>query len=606
MSHQRTRNAGPGVRCRDRAIGASGLILGMAVWAAGVPVVHGQNPPLGPASNTAPAAQPAPSAPIVSGPAAAPGAAAVGPGAPDAAPGLDPAVQFVRFQGPPGLVVEVLAPAPEAAPKGDGGGIATVGLRRGVGYRLRLTNIPYRPDAELYPVIEIVGHLHRPEGIDPGKYPIRVVFNQDDLDDTVDRKRLVTKVIYLEDPDQAIPFRVSKDQVSVLTLSPTEPPLRIASALGRPVAIVRLGVRKPTVEEIQAGATGDAGLDYAAGIGPGPCPFLTQTGARCTLPCGPACTPAPPPARPALPRDEYLCDGGDRGAPAAAGGGNARVGGVDPRDTVVGFDIGLSGLARPRILPTNIVCVYAPRFAEVRVATGPNQQVDIQSIKTEKWRTKLAGTSGEATAKRLLQNQSPELARARLRATAYKGRVQVGEDSNNRGPSAFQAPTLISTNFQKQTAELTRNRQKAGQVAERLRLDGIKSAEGTVVTALTQGTSQAVKVWGPHDMTGVETPPNRPGLAVIKRVSAIEAEPGDTLTYVILYRNMGNTPIRSVSIVDSLLPRLEYVKGTSRGPEGTRFTTAMNLVGSTELHWELSGILAPGASGYVSFEAIVR
>jgi uncharacterized repeat protein (TIGR01451 family) len=279
---------------------------------------------------------------------------------------------------------------------------------------------------------------------------------------------------------------------------------------------------------------------------------------------------------------------------------------VDPRDTVVGFDIGLSGLARPRILPTNIVCVYAPRFAEVRVATGPNQQVDIQSIKTEKWRTKLAGTSGEATAKRLLQNQSPELARARLRATAYKGRVQVGEDSNNRGPSAFQAPTLISTNFQKQTAELSRNRQKAGQVAERLRLDGIKSAEGTVVTALTQGTSQAVKVWGPHDMTGVETPPNRPGLAVIKRVSAIEAEPGDTLTYVILYRNMGNTPIRSVSIVDSLLPRLEYVKGTSRGPEGTRFTTAMNLVGSTELHWELSGILAPGASGYVSFEAIVR
>ncbi len=72
-------------------------------------------------------------------------------------------------------------------------------------------------------------------------------------------------------------------------------------------------------------------------------------------------------------------------------------------------------------------------------------------------------------------------------------------------------------------------------------------------------------------MTGVEPPPDRPGLAVIKRVSATEAEPGDTLTYVIIYRNMGNTPIRAVSIVDSLLPRLEYVKGTSRGPEGTAF-----------------------------------
>ena len=110
---------------------------------------------------------------------------------------------------------------------------------------------------------------------------------------------------------------------------------------------------------------------------------------------------------------------------------------------------------------------------------------------------------------------------------------------------------------------------KLGQVNERLRLDGIKSAEGPVMAGIVEGASEAVKVWGPHAMTGVETPPDRPGLAVIKRVSAAEAEPGDTLTYAIVYRNMGNTPIRSVSIVDSLLPRLEYKQGTSSGPEGT-------------------------------------
>ena len=213
---------------------------------------------------------------------AAPGAAVVGAGAVDAAAppagaaGLEPDVQVVRFQGPRGLVVDVLAPQPVPVPTGDGGGIITVGLKRGVGYRLRITNIPERPGAELFPVIEVVGHLHRPEGVDPGKYPIRVVFNQDDLEDTVDRSRLVTKVIYLEDPDQAIPFRMAKDQVPVLTLNPTEPPLRVASALGRPVAIVRLGARQPTGEEIQAGAAGDLGLDWAANIGSGPCPFLSQ------------------------------------------------------------------------------------------------------------------------------------------------------------------------------------------------------------------------------------------------------------------------------------------------------------------------------------------
>ncbi len=126
------------------------------------------------------------------------------------------------------------------------------------------------------------------------------------------------------------------------------------------------------------------------------------------------------------------------------------------------------------------------------------------------------------------------------------------------------------------------------------------------MTGIVEGASEAVKVWGPQDMTGIETPPDRPGLAVIKRVSATEAEPGDTLTYVIIYRNMGNTPIRSVAIVDSLLPRLEYVKGTSRGVDGTTFTTALNRVGSTELKWQLPGVLMPGATGHVSFQAIVR
>ena len=114
------------------------------------------------------------------------------------------------------------------------------------------------------------------------------------------------------------------------------------------------------------------------------------------------------------------------------------------------------------------------------------------------------------------------------------------------------------------------------------------------MTGLVEGPSQAVMSWQPHVMTGVETPPNRPGMAIIKRVSATEAEPGDTVTFMITYRNMGNTPIRSASIVDSLLPRLEYVKGSARGPKGTSFSSAENRVGSTELKWDLPGVIAPG------------
>jgi uncharacterized repeat protein (TIGR01451 family) len=518
---------------------------------------------------------------------------------------LEPDVQVVRFQGPPGLVVEVVSPAPIPVPIGDGGGITTVGLKRGVGYRLRVGNLPERPGTEIFPVIEVVGHLHRPEGVDPGKYPIRIVFIQDDLDDVVDRAQLVTKVIYLEDPDQAVPFRMAKDHIPVVTLNPTEPPLRVATSLGRPVAIVRIGGRRPEIGDIENGNAGDLGLDWAASIGQNACPFLCQNGARCSLPSGPLCAPAPPPAKPSLPRDEYLCDGGDRGAPAAALS-NGRVGGVDPRDAIVGFDIGHKEAAQRRVLPTNVVCVYAPRFAEVRVSTGTNQNVDIQTTKTEKHLAKYSESSSADRAKRLVQNQAAELARARARASGYKGRIFASEESNNRAVVAYSGATLIAVNDQKQIAELARNRQKAGLIKEKLRLDGIKSAEATAISGIAESVSEAVKVWGPHAMTGVETPPDRPGLAVIKRVNALEAEPGDTLTYVIIYRNMGNTPIRTVTIVDSLMPRLEYVKGTAQGLAGTTFSTAVNRVGSTELRWQLPGVLAPGAQGQVSFQAIVR
>jgi uncharacterized repeat protein (TIGR01451 family) len=612
MSHQGRHGSGglPALRAAGMVLATAMLVVEPPARAqqpsANKPVAGAVTSPIAPVAEAPPAGMPQPQpGAAMAAPGTSAGAAAASVGAPGAIAGLDPTVQVVRFQGPPGLAVEVLAPNAVPVPVGDGRGIITVGLIRGVGYRLHVTGIPERPGAELFPVIEVVGHLHRPGDIDPGKYPIRVVFHQDDLDDAVDHARLVTKVIYLEDPDQAIPLKLPKDEVPVLTLNPTEPPLKVAQGLGRPIAIVRLGGRQPTAEEVQLGLVGDSGLDYAASLGPGRCPSLCHAGTPCTLPSGPVCVPAPRTARPSLPRDEYLCDGGDRGTPAAPGA-NGAGGGVDPRDAVVQFNIGWKNATRTLILPTNVVCVYAPRFAEVRVATGAGENVNVQLAKTDKTLAKFAQAQKVTVSKRLTQNQSPELARNRETPAGLKGRLLVTEGSNRLGASEYHGPLMSATNLQSQKAELERTRQSANAVKIKARIEGIKTAEGPVVTGIVEGASEAVRVWGPHAMNGVETPPERPGLAVIKRVSASEAEPGDTLTYVIIYRNMGNTPIRGVSIVDSLLPRLEYVKGTSRGPEGTNFSTAINRVDSTELRWQLPGELAPGAIGHVSFQAIVR
>lgn len=580
---------------------SAGLTLLVALLAAPTPARAQQVAPAQP--------QPAQLAPAGLQDGAAAGVAATVDGpAPAAgqpgAPLLPPDVQVVRFQVPEGSTIEVLGPSPTPIPHTEAPATLTVGLKRGVGYRLRLSNIPEREGVELFPVVEVVGHLHRPDGIDPAKYPIRVILNLEDVDAVLNQSRMLTKVLYLEDPDQALPVRMAKDQIPVVSISPTENPLRVAAAMGRPMAIVRLGGRRPTIEEVQGGP-GDFGLDSAARMGANACPYLLQDGSRCPMVAGPPCTAPKPSVQSLLPRDEFLCDGGDRGMPIRVGN-DGGLGGVDPRDAAVRFDIGLGHLVQPRILPTNVVCIYAPRFAEVRVTTGTNQTVDVQHLTTNVIRERTNVASIAAGSRRLVQNQTPEISRNRERPSGFKGRINTDEESNNRAVGGYENVMQLSSNRQKQAPELARNRQTPSLAKNRVRLDGIKTAEAPVVTGITEGASQAVRVWGPHQMTGVETPPNRPGLAVIKRVSVAEAEPGDTVTYVIHYRNMGNTPIRSVVIVDSLLPRLEYVKGTARGPAGTAFGSSFNRVGSTELRWALPDVLAPGASGEVSFNVIVR
>jgi uncharacterized repeat protein (TIGR01451 family) len=182
----------------------------------------------------------------------------------------------------------------------------------------------------------------------------------------------------------------------------------------------------------------------------------------------------------------------------------------------------------------------------------------------------------------------------------------VGEGSEVRVLNGYSVMTHVAGHVRIQGAEQSRNRQKIIGLKEKQPPLAVKTAEAAIVTGIIEGAGQMVMTWPARETVGVEVPPNKPGLAVIKRVSASEAEPGDVLTYVIQFRNMGNTPIRAVSIIDSLLPRLGYVKGSAQGPKGTSFTAAENRVGSTELRWDLPNTIAPGQEGYVSFQALVH
>ncbi len=124
----------------------------------------------------------------------------------------------------------------------------TVGMQLGSLYRFRITGVDVATSYELYPSIELLDLLHPPKGLE-NDFPVPIVISGADIRE-VNAGRLVTKVIYLEDPEVALPRGGDKSEQPYFDISATEDPIRAAEGLGRPMAILRIGSRVPTSEEL--------------------------------------------------------------------------------------------------------------------------------------------------------------------------------------------------------------------------------------------------------------------------------------------------------------------------------------------------------------------
>ena len=155
-------------------------------------------------------------------------------------PALRGHVQPVRLITPKGTNIEV----------GTGNSFiqtnaskAYVAMQIGPVYRFKLTNVPRYEGQALYPSIELLNRLNPPQGLE-NEFPVEVVLTQEDVVDAM-RGSLVTKVIYLENPETALPQRHMADQQPSIDIGGARDPLRAAERLGRPMAILRIGSRIP-------------------------------------------------------------------------------------------------------------------------------------------------------------------------------------------------------------------------------------------------------------------------------------------------------------------------------------------------------------------------
>ncbi len=133
-------------------------------------------------------------------------------------------------------------------------------------YRLKVSGYPNSEGVELFPTVEIIDRLYPPPGL-ALQFPIPIELTQDELE-LAARGAFVTRVIYVEDPEHALPVaRRAGEEQPWIEAPAGEDPLVTADRNGRPVAILRIGSRVPdarTQAELDAAAPPFVLFDRAA------------------------------------------------------------------------------------------------------------------------------------------------------------------------------------------------------------------------------------------------------------------------------------------------------------------------------------------------------
>ena len=100
------------------------------------------------------------------------------------------------------------------------------------------------------------------------------------------------------------------------------------------------------------------------------------------------------------------------------------------------------------------------------------------------------------------------------------------------------------------------------------------------------------------------------GLEIVKSVDVASARPGDYIRYTITYRNPGSDPLTSIVIRDATPVYTVFDTAScvslGSGLTGCTLTSAPAAGASGPLTWSLSGALAPGGTGSVSFRVRVQ
>ena len=297
---------------------------------------------------------------------------------------------------------------------------------------------------------------------------------------------------------------------------------------------------------------------------------------------------------------EYIFDGGDHDPKVRLREDLSQVG-LDAEDTVIQYET-VDG-------KTNVesgcrVAIYAPRFASVR--------------KRQSTRERDLAMRAQATIRPdgpgIFRDQLPPVNVSKPVKSSNSDNVRVVEAFRDRSrlmPSERVLPMVtVSEAFKPyEDLSLIRNGDFRSTDLARLSKSAAAARSWTNVDELNVliDGQEAIDVTGAKkaaDVTIYEFKGAR--IRLCKVASDQMANPGDVISFTIRFDNVGEQPLKSLVVTDSLAPRLEYVDQSQQSSVAADFSITPNAVGSSVLRWELENGLKPGDGGLVRFSCKVR
>ncbi len=316
--------------------------------------------------------------------------------------------------------------------------------------------------------------------------------------------------------------------------------------------------------------------------------------------CGPDCGPECGPAARCMDPQEYIFDGGDRGAAVRVRDDMSQAG-LDPEDTVIQFT---TQDGQTHVQSGCRVAIYAPRFGSVRKRTG-TLTADL-ALRPQ--------ASMVPDGPGVLREQLPPVNLMKPVGANRKDSVRVVEAFRERQaplPSDRVIPMgVLSDAYQAyEDLEILRN-------GNLLATDPAKLAMATAAARIWTNVDQLKVIVDGQDAALITDLKQSQEVALYefkgarirlcKVASEQMANPGDIISFTIRFDNVGEQPLKNLVVTDSLAPRLEYVDATQQSSLGASFTTTPNEAGSVILRWEFEKEIKPGDGGLVRFDTKVR